>query len=127
MGAGPGRASAPRLPARPAARAARAETRRPAAARSTTRQGPVCSSKAVLPVPYCGEYSHGIGYARSEVLVGRLDHRGLEAAQEGIGGLFLAQRARQRRLAFRAQAPVARLALLERCVVRLHGLGEADV
>src|SRR5439155_7481178 len=127
MGAAPGRPSPPRLPARPAARAARAETRRPGAARSTTRQGPVCSSKAVLPVPYRGKYSHRIGYACSEVLVGRLDHRGLEAAQEGVGGLFLAERARQRRLARRAQALVARLALLERSVARLDGLGEADV
>src|SRR5437667_2262995 len=127
MRAVPGRPSPPRLPARPAARAARAETRRPAAERSTTRQGPVCSSKAVLPVPYCGEYSHRIGYACSEVLVGRLDHRGLEAAQEGVGGLFLAERARQRRLARRAQALVARLALPEPSVARLAGLREADV
>src|ERR1700730_4266127 len=85
------------------------------------------SSKLVLPGADGGEYFRRIGDAAAEILVRRLDHRRLAAAQKRIGGLLVAEGAWQRRLSGFAQAAVASLARGEGRVAGLDGLRETDV
>jgi len=83
--------------------------------------------KTCFPVPDRGEHAHRVGDARAEILVGRLDHGGLEAAQDGLVAFSSRSVLGSRRPSVLAQLPVACLARLERRVAGLDCLGEADV
>src|SRR6185436_5870591 len=102
--------------------------RRPAATRRQSRPTDVWrASRAVFPIPDGGEDPYRIGNAPPQVFVDRIDHRRLAAAKEGIGRPLFAERAGEGRLAGVAQFPVSALARLQRRVVRLDGLCEADI
>src|SRR5712691_11580756 len=81
----------------------------------------------VLPLAQRRENSGRVAHALAQVLVRRFDDRGCRHPQEGVGRLFASDRRRQRRAALALQLSIARLALEQRGVARLDGLGEADV
>ena len=107
------RAPAPAPPRAPAPK------RRPAAARPRPRRRDLACSvqERFFQSRIAANTLHRIGHARSEVLVGRLDHRRLEAAQERVGGLLFAECARaasacRRRASVRSRASRASSAAL---------------
>src|SRR5438552_16827320 len=84
-------------------------------------------SKLVFPLPQGGEYSGRIAGAFAQILVCGFDDCGPHHAQERVGGLLAGYRRGKRREVVAPQARIAGLALEQRGIAWLDGLGKADV
>src|SRR5688572_13148237 len=84
-------------------------------------------SEIVLPVADLGEDLDFAIEVAPGMALGRGDDLGLGAAQERVGGQFVADARGQGGLAARALGGLARLALGERAIAGLDRLGEGDV
>src|SRR5438132_3753767 len=84
-------------------------------------------SELILPLTQRGEYSSWIADAFAQILVRGFDDRGPHHPQKRVGRLFACYRRGQCREVVAPQTRIARLALEQRGIVRLDGLGEADV
>src|SRR5882672_3229974 len=84
-------------------------------------------SELILPLTQRGEYSSWIADAFAQILVRGFDDRGPRHAQKWVGRLFASYRRGQGRQVVAPCLSVAHLALEQRGIIRLDGLGEADV
>src|SRR5204862_4506421 len=84
-------------------------------------------SELVLPLPQRGEYSGRIADAFAQILVRGFDDRRPHHAQKRVGGFLAGYRRGKRREVVAPQARIASLALEQRGICRLDGLGETNV